>query len=85
MFGEALKTNEKESYMTQKIEISDIGIPDIFTLILYKDYDWPHDLQDLAERLLNFIIFRMGVGGGGGGGVGIRAGIFSKITRKKLL
>ena len=28
MFGEALKTNEKESYMTQKIEISDIGIPD---------------------------------------------------------
>ena len=29
VFGEALKTNEKESYMTQKIEISDIGIPDI--------------------------------------------------------
>ena len=28
MFGEALKTNEKESYMTQKIEINDIGIPD---------------------------------------------------------
>ena len=28
MFGEALKTNEKESYMTHKIEISDIGIPD---------------------------------------------------------
>ena len=26
MFGEALKTDEKESYMTQKIEISDIGI-----------------------------------------------------------
>ena len=28
MFGEALKTNEKESYMTKKIEISDIGILD---------------------------------------------------------
>ena len=27
MFGEALKTNEKESY-DSKIEISDIGIPD---------------------------------------------------------
>ena len=28
MFGEALKTNEKESYMNQKIKTSDIGIPD---------------------------------------------------------
>ena len=28
MFGGAFKTNEIESYMTQKIEISDIGIPD---------------------------------------------------------
>ena len=28
MFGETVKTNEIESYMTQKIEISDIGIPD---------------------------------------------------------
>ena len=28
MFGEALKTTEKESYMTQKSKISDVGIPD---------------------------------------------------------
>ena len=28
MLREALKTNEKESYMTQKIEIRDVGIPD---------------------------------------------------------
>ena len=27
MFGEALKTNEKESYMTKKFDISDVRIP----------------------------------------------------------
>ena len=29
MLREALKTNGKESYMTKKIEISDVGIPDL--------------------------------------------------------
>ena len=28
---EALKTNEKENYMTQKIEIRDVGIPEVLT------------------------------------------------------